>query len=878
MNQVIGEIGQRNRTSVAILGFVLLSILFACSREQPLFNESTSLSENVNTAQDTNGADASAVTITFAVYPQDFADYAAYARQFEANNPEIKVRVVGTNELLEGTQTSTADLARVADIVPYIPYFEPDTTALLDLQPLLETAEFHDDFQPGLLPNSGEPIYGLPTGVKYPVIFFSRSAFDTANLPYPQDNWTLEQFVDTAVALTQHTNDGTNQWGYVADQWRISPLLSTQLTQPIRGDFASRLADEDVVTALTWAKTLLSTQQVAPWLDYYRLEALSSQTSDATMNPYALMSGGQAAMWQRPHNNFAEYDDVGVVAIPHAPDAYAADPIQSGFALSRGTQHPDAALAFLDYLTRQPPIDNLASWTVPARQSVAEATDFWDKVPAPLASSLRYAVEHTVSARLDAQSAEALLTILTHAIDEEMTIAEATTAYSGLPELTVTPSPEPFMVPTTVAPPENEVATYITFMAGLINKATLTDLAETYMQQNPDIVLTIIERDDSYHSKPLAVQVAEAEVDCFISWGQDLPTEVLAPLSPYFEIDTELNEADFYPLAFQAMIRDDEIYGIPGAANVGYMQYNRSFFLENGIAEPASDWNIEQFLDLMQQITTHEDGRDRYGYVDPSGIMASQARTMLGIQTVIVGEEGPEYNLDGVETAVRWMIDLQYLYEIMPIFPPLGGEDTVRQVGRMVNEGEAIFWPHFLTDSLLFFDIPVEAEIGTVPYPSVNGGIVYDLAAEGRLTAYHIAANSNQKGACWDWIKFLAVQPTQAIESKWMPAHIAASQDPAFVDTVGAVVAEVFYAALTSNQHRVSVEPVPEWMTPISFWVRDAYEEAQQNGDVTAAMTELRDRYATYRECVLLNNGTETYDLWRDCAVSIDPSLSRTFQ
>jgi len=58
--------------------------------------------------------------------------------------------------------------------------------------------------------------YLVPMQVATMVMFYARKLFDEAGLPYPTDDWTFEEFVETSQKLTNTSGD-KKQWGYQAN-------------------------------------------------------------------------------------------------------------------------------------------------------------------------------------------------------------------------------------------------------------------------------------------------------------------------------------------------------------------------------------------------------------------------------------------------------------------------------------------------------------------------------------------------------------------------------------------------------------------------------------------------------------------------------------
>jgi multiple sugar transport system substrate-binding protein len=65
--------------------------------------------------------------------------------------------------------------------------------------------------------------YSMPATFSDVVLFYNKDLFDAAGVEYPQSDWTREEFIAAAKALTLDTNgDGkTDQWGYNFPWWPV---------------------------------------------------------------------------------------------------------------------------------------------------------------------------------------------------------------------------------------------------------------------------------------------------------------------------------------------------------------------------------------------------------------------------------------------------------------------------------------------------------------------------------------------------------------------------------------------------------------------------------------------------------------------------------
>jgi len=176
------------------------------------------------------GRDEDAVTLRITSWqtPEENAIDAESWREFERRHPGVRVvndPVSNQAEYRERVITSIGAgappdvfLLDGVDAQAFI-----TEGVLLDLAPFARRVGVElDDFYPSVLAtfSRGERVYALPKGFTPMVYFYNRALFDQAGVPYPANDWTTEEFVRAAKALTRDTDgDGTvDQWGTVLDR------------------------------------------------------------------------------------------------------------------------------------------------------------------------------------------------------------------------------------------------------------------------------------------------------------------------------------------------------------------------------------------------------------------------------------------------------------------------------------------------------------------------------------------------------------------------------------------------------------------------------------------------------------------------------------
>jgi ABC-type glycerol-3-phosphate transport system substrate-binding protein len=813
------------------------------------------------------------VVLTLAVDEVRRGRYEPLIALFEQENPHIRVRLANFSEAADEGDSSIRALASSFDVFPYTPNRQGETHYLLDLRPFLDADPQFDagDFLPGLLPAVPEPVWAIPTAAAYQVTFFDKGAFNAASLPYPALDWTTEEFLATALALTVRENGQVVRWGYIPGQLRYSPLLATQLTAPLIQPDGLRLSDPDVVTAVQWLSDLFTVHQVSPWLDVYKAPERRPVAGGPTS--LSLINSGMAAMWHSTHVLFEEHDErLGVTAVPHGPHGYAADPSLMGYAASRGTRSPDAAWQLLDFLSRQPQSPGLFPVSlVPSRRSVAAATNYWAQAPDALAPVLQFAAENNVAARINFEAAGLLEEAFTAHIDDHTPVAVALASQTAV--ISATPGSsevELIVVPEAEPEPGNDTI-QITFMSYAVEQHRR--LANQFQREHP----TIRVRVEIPHDQPGISRLGHvAGSDCFeeTAIGDDELRAAVLPLMPLLELDGSLELDDFYPLASDYFMRDGELWALPAWIATALIEYNRGIFQESDVPEPALDWTLDDFLEIARQITSGEGESKRYAYDEPFEYLIRTGPTAFGVQPVDYVSAVPVFDYGAMAEMMIWYADLVRLYEIQP--QPTGNSMVDFSRFETLLRGQRLaMWPEWATNIVVVAEnyTPLGFDTGIVPLPMGPAGTRGEVTVGG----YFIMAGTPHRQACWEWINFLARHPQATGRRTSLPAYIETAQSAAYVDYVGE------QAVAASRAYVESLNPLPmspsiSWFRPTFDWLIEAYRQVVHDEmDVTTALASADAKFSEYRQCIIEREAFEDGHEQLECLGLVDPALKRRY-
>jgi multiple sugar transport system substrate-binding protein len=230
----------------------------------------------------------------------------------------------------------------------------------------------------------------LPQNLSSLVVYYNADLFDAAGLPYPPDKWSWEEFLATAVALTQDSNnDGiTDQYGLGIDPtlFRLAPFV-WQNGGPIVDDDTHptrlTLTRPPSLAALQWFTDLHNRHHVTPG----RVEVAAQDNESRFM-------AGTTAMYLNSRRGVPTYREIDSFTWDVAPlpnGATSAGILHSdAYCLSATTENKDAAWQFIEFANSVEGQTLIASSgrTVPSLTAVAESDAFLNPDQPPSRSNV----------------------------------------------------------------------------------------------------------------------------------------------------------------------------------------------------------------------------------------------------------------------------------------------------------------------------------------------------------------------------------------------------------------------------------------------------------------------------------------------------------
>ena len=333
--------------------------------------------------------------ISFMIWgdPAEKKAYDALVSAFTDRNPDVKVELVYMPSIQAHQQRLAMDFAvgtptdvfllnyrRYAQFAAGL--FEP-----LDGYVAKSATMKIDAFYPQAI----APFYwkgklvGIPQNISSLVVYYNKTLFDGAGVPYPSADWTWDDFVRTAKALTKDT-DGDGE----IDQFGLGTEAIMFRTLPFIWQNGGEIMDDPVSPrrltldapatreALQWFVDLQTKHHVVPNMVQEKAEASASRFLRGTMGMY--FDSRRGVPLYRTIKTF----DWDVAPLPRGKKP-AGILHSDGYFMAASSLHKAAAWRFIEFANSPEGQTIIAQTgrTVPSLRAVAESPAFLDPKEKP---------------------------------------------------------------------------------------------------------------------------------------------------------------------------------------------------------------------------------------------------------------------------------------------------------------------------------------------------------------------------------------------------------------------------------------------------------------------------------------------------------------
>jgi len=324
------------------------------------------------------------VSIRFVIPTADVDYTKGLVEQFRKANPNVQVELVGRRwDPLTGIDATGADVLLTSQ-------FALDELrrrgALVSLDALMAGDKDLNpsDFLPNALKmfvDSGKT-WALPAGLDPQVVYFNKDFFDKRGVPYPDADWTRDDFLQKVLKLR---DPATGTFGYAIASDFIDPILFVyqhggRLFDDLQNPTRTTFTDPKTIEAVEWYAKLLQeegavlTPEVAQSLGMGNLQnALRAGKSAMWIGPLSARGGRlDRAPWPIKW---------GMAPLPR--DAQAATmATATGYAITTQCKKSLACWQFVSFLSKQPP-----GSFAPARRSLVKSAAGQDAEVAKIAQA-----------------------------------------------------------------------------------------------------------------------------------------------------------------------------------------------------------------------------------------------------------------------------------------------------------------------------------------------------------------------------------------------------------------------------------------------------------------------------------------------------------
>ena len=657
--------------------------------------------------------------------------------------------------------------------------------------------------------------WAMPAGWRLGLLGYKPDVFDRASLPYPQADWTWEDFAETMESLMKETG--------------VAPLQSRYVQTPYLAASLAGLpsADSDLTPMLDQAGLRAAYEQ----LQSARAAGWFAQSDDLHWDQdYAGLLSSYWGAWSSGQRHEFEY-----TALPGGHTILQID----GFAISSATTHPELSYALTKFLTQRFELVSGYGYRVPARQDIYDQAlgsfgyeEHFINFLKVHEALLPYAFDPVESlyvdrlpsdlAQIEDEGIEGILQKSQRSIRSAL---EAAAAYDA--RITIKKPPSDY------APIDG-----ITIRFGLADSSPsrlerpLKQYAEAFVREHPDIGRIKI------GSLAGSWNLYEDEFDCLYGDEKGLAKMTISSLirlEPFIEADEEFDLGDFVPAALEKARHQDVLWGYPLTIYPMALRYDRAAFQEQGLPLPSTGWQADEFDRTLRALWSNSE--EEKAVLRPSS--GNQYLLLLiaanGGFPVDLNARPTSFDLSSAESIEAMRKVLDYARQGISDYANLGPRMT-SSIGQL--------------DHAMFID-----DLGD-RFLEKNSG--YDLVSfpnygETALLSYsvglgYINAKTAHPEACYDWIESLSRRPDLF---GGMPARTNLENSDAVTSAIAPNGAEYFQDLVQQleDEDRIVFPEADAWSA--IRWLNEAFDEVVVNGaPLEAALESAQSKIDSYRECI----------------------------
>ncbi len=219
--------------------------------------------------------------------------------QFELDNPEVKLKAEWIPwqqywQKLNASLNAGEGAPDVWNTAPTFYYQYVDLGQLLELDDLIKRDLNVNDYWQRTLgqwraPQGRGPFFGVPRNYVLSVLFYNKSLMDAAGAAYPDDTWTTDDLLETALKVNNPTGDPrTAVFGFdipgKGNRTFLDPLIYANGGRVLNEDLTECVINsESAIATMKWMQDLYQVHKVTPAPGFFEGLGNSFQTGRVAM-------------------------------------------------------------------------------------------------------------------------------------------------------------------------------------------------------------------------------------------------------------------------------------------------------------------------------------------------------------------------------------------------------------------------------------------------------------------------------------------------------------------------------------------------------------------------------------------------------------------
>lgn len=845
------------------------------------------------------------VTLAIPAFLRDFIQE-SIIEDFEARNPGIRVEMIynaqaptySVNGDIEDYLDSMAEYVSAADVLALTSQqlaveatragYLLDMSPIVGIDPEMNAGDFFPPLWNAFQWDRG--MWAMPVSADVVTLLYDPLAFDAAGLEYPNESWTMDDFVFAIQTLTEFGAEGNVSLPAFLDlNGDISPLLLSFV-----GD---TVVDDAVQPSVPRYDNPRLETVLDQWAQLYEDGYLGTQFDLESIARVPLVFGqsilAQAGIFDQPHS---------LALLPGGRTALLAN----GAAISAGTQHPDEAYALVKYISNSAELANAFFGVIPARRSLVGAevegpAAFFSNIPdeqQPIIDTASEVAFATAELRFAPDLNKAVNKITQGGLSARAALEEI--EQEAYERLQIADDRRVDLVITVATPPpladvaDGEVVLnfgILSFLPQLPNQERWNQVASDFAAADAEVAQVRLDVRTALTGASLA-DMAE-EYDCFYAGNNYIPgadLTLLRNIDPLMAADPTFNSSDFAGGMLAQVQRENATWALPLVVQPQVLWYNPDVFAQTGAPLPFPGWTISDFELSLRALRLNSDDPPPFesrGF-DSSHLLvliAAYGGLPLDYRTnpVTVNFTDPA-NVEAIRQVLDLAKDGYIAYSELANFSfnIFGGTEGIAMYSELLNDIAAVLAAAGSQGE----DNPYRLTL--FPVGSTYSALSYDLGAG------YISADTTNVEACYRFLSALSLTPDLFDN---MPARRSTINNPdlalirgeetvAFYNEVDALLEQPNTILIPSLFSAVTDLTASASNFVILNWLNIAFDKyVLQDLDLETVLGEAQLFAENYQGCVAaippfdpaLQTQQEYLLQFTNCAAQVDPSLEGVF-